>query len=83
MVKPIFGLVFRQFIGLFGLAGMILSLINKSEQIFACYSSCGALDTTMGVYASRGPAGYYGYWVQQSAGGHLGLLFPGYWMAAH
>jgi hypothetical protein len=83
MIKPIFELVFQIFVGLFGLAGMILSLTNKREPIFAGYSSCGALDTTMGVYASRGPAGYYGYRVQQSAGGHLGLLFPGYWMAAH
>ncbi|KAK1677033.1 hypothetical protein QYE76_037881 [Lolium multiflorum] len=47
------------------------------------YSSWGALDTTMGVYASGGPTGYFGYWVQSAAQGRSGLLFPGYWMAAH
>jgi hypothetical protein len=47
------------------------------------FPSCGAMDTTMGVYASGGPAGYYGYWMQPSAQSHAGLLFPGYWMASY
>ncbi|XP_051200432.1 uncharacterized protein [Lolium perenne] len=47
------------------------------------YSSCGALDTAMGAYASGGLAGYYVYWMQSPAQGHAGLLFPGYWMASY
>jgi hypothetical protein len=70
MIKSIFVLVFLRFVGLYGQVEMTLYLINIRELIFAGYSSCGALDTTMCVYASTGPAGYYGYWVQSAAGGH-------------
>lgn len=38
-------------------------------------------DTVMGFPATGGSAQGYGYWLQQTAGGHAGFLLPGYWVA--
>nr|XP_051209128.1 uncharacterized protein LOC127326312 [Lolium perenne] len=56
---------------------------RRSDPSTSGYSSCGALATTMAIFAPGGPAGYHGYWMQPAPGGHSGLLFPGYWMATH
>ena len=71
-------LVFRLYVGRYGIAEMIVSLTERTRFIFADYSYGYLLDSAMVSTPPGGSAAAYGYWMHTAPDGRSGYLQPGY-----